>query len=565
MRRPLPLALFLTAATVAAQGPAPQLNARSGDIFELDPTRSFSASRTSTEPTKPSVTARPDVKRIVADMAEMLDIVKSRYAAGQMINVGTISKSALAGALSALDPHSNYFDANDYREFLEEQQSEYSGIGATIAERTQNGRSAVYIIATVPGSPAAIARLGYGDKVLKIDDEDYRDRSADDARDAIRGNSGIKVKLTIERAATSRVESMEIRRRVVSQPSIRDSFVLPGGIGYIGMTEGFNYTTADELSAALRRLHRQGIKGLVIDLRENPGGILQQAVSVAEKFLPAGAVIVAQRGRSKLDNRVWKSTNRTPETLPLVLLVNENSASASEIVAGALQDHDRALIVGETTFGKGLVQSLYDVPFGAGLTLTTARYYTPSGRSIQRQYSGASIYDYYNHRSAVKPEEKIAAHTSANRPVFGGDGIEPDTTAKSRRLTETQQQLSDAAFFFVRDILIGRNRNQFETSQITYWSDTANGLMRVVDEKLLSDFQGYLTSTAGPKDWTDTLQSEYEFIARRLIFEIALAARGETFANRILIESDEPVTVALSQLPKARELALANRKNRRQK
>jgi len=503
------------------------------------------------------------VKRIVGDMSEMMVIIRSNYATGQTLDAGALSKSALESALNSLDPHSNYFDAADYREFLEEQQSEYSGVGAVIAERTQNGKTSVYILSTVPGSPAAMAKLAYGDKVLKIDGEDFSERTADDARDAIRGSSGFKVQLTVERASTGRVENLALQRRVLAQPSIKDLFVLPGNIGYIAMTEGFNYTTADELTVALRRLHQQRVKGLVIDLRENPGGILEQAVRVAEKFLPEGSVVVSQRGRAKIDNRVWKSTNRAPETLPLVLLVNENSASASEIVAGALQDHDRALIVGETTFGKGLVQSLYDGPFGSGLTLTTARYYTPSGRLIQRQYSDASTYDYYNHRSTINPADKIESHTSGNRVVYGGDGIEPDTVAKSSELTEIEQELGDAAFFFVRNEVIAKNSKQFEARPAAYRSGMTGGYAPIVDEKLLSSFSNYFVSKWDKT--ADVLTAEREFIGERLSFELALAAKGDVIANRMLILSDVPVLTALSQLPKARELALAGLTRRRQK
>jgi carboxyl-terminal processing protease len=503
------------------------------------------------------------VKKIVADMSEMMDIIRSNYATAQTIDTGSLSKSALEGALGSLDPHSNFFDAAEYRDLLEEQQSEYSGVGAVIAERTQNGKTSVYIMSTVPGSPAAMARLSYGDKVLKIDGEDFSERTADDTRDAIRGSSGVNVKLTVERASTGRIETLELRRRVVAQPSIKDSFVLPGNIGYIAMTEGFNYTTADELTGALRRLHQQRIKGLVIDLRENPGGILEQAVRVAEKFLPEGSVIVSQRGRAKFDNRVWKSTNRSPETLPLVLLVNENSASASEILAGALQDHDRALIVGETTFGKGLVQSLYDGPFGSGLTLTTARYYTPSGRLIQRQYSDASTYDYYNHRSSINPADKVESHTSGNRVVYGGDGIEPDTIAKSLELTETQQALSDAVFFFVRNEIVAKNAKQFEARPAAYRPSLMGSFAPVVDEKLLGSFANYYASISGRT--ADVLSGGREFIIERLSFELTLAAKGDASANRILIASDVPVLTALSQLPKARELALAGRMHRSQK
>src|SRR6185369_7846585 len=313
-----------------------------------------------------------------------------------------------------------------------------------------------YVLATVPGSPAAAAKLSFGDRIVKIGDQAMTGRDAADVSEAVRGNAGSRLSLTVEKAATGRQETVEITRRVVPQPSVKDSFVMPGDIGYISMSEGFNYTTASEVAAALKRLHRQPLNGLIIDLRENPGGILEQAVLVAEKFLPAGSVIVTQRGRTKLDNRVWVSKNPNPEKLPLVLLVNENTASASEILAGSLQDNDRALIVGDRTFGKGLVQSLFDGPNGSGLTLTTGRYFTPSGRCIQRDYSDGNIYDYYAHRTAATAQKGPESHTSSNRPVFGGDGIEPDETVKAAELNDLERDLADTLFFFTRDAVYGR-------------------------------------------------------------------------------------------------------------
>jgi carboxyl-terminal processing protease len=395
-----------------------------------------------------------------------------------------------------------------------------------------------------------LAGLVYGDRVLKIDGQDFSDKSSEEVRDAIRGGVGAKVRLTVERAQNGRQLTVEVKRRSVSQPSIRDAFVLPGGFGYIGMTEGFNYTTADELTAALKHLRQRNVKGLVLDLRENPGGILEQAVKVAEKFLPAGAVIVSQRGRSRFDNRVWRSSDRAPETLPLVVLVNENSASASEIVSGALQDHDRALIVGQTTFGKGLVQSLFDGPFGSGLTLTTARYYTPSGRSIQRQYSSAGLYDYYNHRSDVRPEDKVATRTSSNRVVFGGNGIQPDVTANNREMTPAQQAISDAAFFFVRNVLLARSNAYSNELTSTGNQNRAN---------LLTEFSRYVAVSGNGEEFSDANES---FAATRLEYELALAKRGETQASRILLANDDVVLTAISTLPKAKELAMSSLKHR---
>jgi len=557
MRRPLTLTLVLStaAASLFAQGPTASLGKYSDDLFEISPNRTFSASRGGNE--QPSPAGSREVRKVVTDLAEALEIIRRNHANGDRIDFNGISRSAIDGALETLDPHSSYFDPTEYQEFLEEQESEYSGIGATIAGYSQDGSQDTYVVSVYPSSPAALARLAYGDRIIKVNKEDFTDRSSDDVRDAVRGNAGTKVTLTIEKASTGRVETVELRRRVVPQPSIKDAFVLPGSIGYVAMTEGFNYTTANELSEALKKLHSRGIKGLILDLRENPGGILEQAVRVAEKFLPAGATIVTQRGRSMIDNRVWRSANRNPETMPLVLLVNENSASASEILAGALQDNDRALIVGERTFGKGLVQSLFDTPYGSGLTLTTGRYYTPSGRSIQREYTGASIYDYYNHRSPVAARSTEPLKTSRNRNVYGGDGIEPDAAAKSRELSQAEIELADQIFFFTRDLVNGRGPLSFASSKFVRTS-TSSRLDDVVNADLVEKFEVFAARSG--RISTQLLTTERQFIIDRLKYDLTLAVRGDTEANRLFLLSDEPVLTALSQFPKARELALTSRK-----
>jgi len=379
-----------------------------------------------------------------------------------------------------------------------------------------------------------------------------REHASDDVSDAVRGENGTRVKLLVERAATGRVETLEIRRSMVARPSIRDAFVLPGGVGYIAMTEGFNTTTASELSGALKELHRLGAASLVIDLRDNPGGILEQAVRVAEKFLPTGAVIVSQRGRSKADNHVWKSTNRFPETMPLVLLVNENTASASEIFAGALQDHDRAYIVGQRTFGKGLVQSVYDTPYGSGLTLTTARYFTPSGRLIQRDYSSGAIYDYYNHRTDVTKQTE--ARTSGNRPVFGGDGITPDDTVEAKALLQSEDDLLDALFFFSRDVVYKREATDV-TVPAAFVGDMAAGIP--VNDKLTTDFKAFVRKSS-PEINAAELSSETAFINERLKYFLTLAARGDEAANRVLLLGDPQVQRAVAALPRAKEMSLAS-------
>jgi carboxyl-terminal processing protease len=550
------LVLSTAAASLFAQGPTASVGNYRDDIFDISPNRSFSASRGASERRAVPVNDSHEVREVLSDLTEALEIIRHNYANGDRIDLNGVSKSAIQGALETLDPHSSYFDPTEYHEFLEEEDSVYSGIGATIAGYRNNGSLDTYVVSTLPGSPAAMARLAYGDRIIKVDNELFTNRSSDDVRDAVRGSAGTKLTLTVEKASTGRLERVDIRRRVVPQPSIKDSLILPGGVGYIAMTEGFNYTTANELSEALRKLRSRGIKGLVLDLRENPGGILEQSVRVAEKFLPAGATIVTQRGRTKIDNRVWRSENRNPDTLPLVLLVNEDSASASEILAGALQDNDRALIVGERTFGKGLVQSLYDTPYGSGLTLTTGRYYTPSGRSIQREYSGASIYDYYNHRSPVAARSVDPVKTSRNRSVYGGDGIEPDTTVRSNQLSAAQTELADQLFFFTREMVNGRGPVAFVPSKYvrtgtTSWVDSA------VNTELVQNFENYARSSGRVSG--ETLANEKQFVIDRLKYDLTLALRGDTEANRIFLLTDEPVLTALAQFPKARELALASR------
>jgi len=496
-----------------------------------------------------STSTNKESRKILGDLSEAIRIITSRHVNGDRMEVDSLAKNSITGALQTLDPHSSYFDAGEYTEFLDEQQSEYSGIGATIAGYSRGERSDTYVTSIARNSPASNAGLAFGDRILKVNGEDMAGKSTDDVRDAVRGPVESKVKLLVERNLTGRIETLELRRRLLQQPSIRDSFVLPGDVGYIAMTEGFNYTTASELGAALQNLHRRSIKGLILDLRENPGGILDQAVKVAEKFLPAGSLIVTQKGRSSIDNRVWVSRNRAPETLPLVLLVNEESASASEILAGALQDHDRALIIGEKTFGKGLVQSLYDGPGGTGLTLTTARYFTPSGRSIQRDYSDGGLYDYYNHHTAGALTRAVTK-TSANRTVFSGDGIDPDEICNSHQMTSIERKIDDLSFFFIRDLVAGRRKAP--TILSTKISNNS------VSEELTKSFVNYVMAQPTLNFASDRLQSMTSFISDRLAYNLVMATKGDVQASRISIAGDQPVIKAISQLPKARDLALLN-------
>ena len=330
------------------------------------------------------------------------------------------------------------------------------------------------------------------------------------------------------------------------------------GIGYIDLSNGFNYTTLEELNIALKSLRNQGMQFLIIDLRDNVGGILEQSIRVAEKFLPRGKTIATQKGRFALDNRTWKSRNRNPINVPLAILVNGETASASEIVAGALQDYDRALIVGEKTFGKGLVQSVLDLPDGAGLTLTTAKYYTPSGRLIQRDYSKGNLYDYYRNKISFSPKEKqkLLKKTVSGRKVYGGNGIMPDEVVKAEAITKFQNKLLDPIFFFSRELISGRVKG-FEQYKIKYQSNKPKRIQLddfPINAEILSAFKIFLNKQ-NFRISTAQINKEAKFIAKRLRYNIISAAFGNTTARQIIIEQDIQVNKAVKILPQAERLA----------
>ena len=532
--------------------------------FRISRGSSFSAAPSQTKQNVSQNVTQTEQEKITGDFSDALEIISKNYVDAKQIHYNELAKSSMTSMLRTLDPHSNYFDSEDYENLLTDQQSEYFGIGASIVNYRKHGVFDTFVVSTFPDSPAARAGLRFGDKILTVGEEKVSGFSSAAVRDKIRGKKGTVVRLTVERGDTRKIETIEIRRSRVPQPSIPDAYLLRKGIGYIDLSNGFNYTTADELNTALTALHEQGMTSLVLDLRGNPGGILDQAVKVAEKFMPSGDTIVTQRGRYRIDNRVWKSANRNAEKLPLVVLVDEQSASASEIVAGALQDYDRALIVGETTFGKGLVQSVIDLPYKSGLTLTTAKYYTPSGRSIQRDYSKINNYDYFNHKTSLTEAEKknFSAKTITGRKVFGGDGITPDEVIKDSELNQTQIDLLDPLFFFAFELINGSIEG-FENYKITRQNNYGQRIRPsdyAVTDELLSIFKGYISKE---KDWKiseEQILAEKAFFKTRLRYNLITAAFGNVASNQVLIEDVPQVAKAVESLPKAGQLALSVKK-----
>ena len=502
---------------------------------------------------------------ITRDFNEALSVVQQQYVDGQKLNYNDVFKSSIIGMLRSLDPHSNYYDREEYDELKTDQRSEYTGIGASIQTYLYQGQADTYITATFDKSPASRAGLRFGDRIVEVNGIKMTGKGSLEVRDAIRGPRGSQVVITLERASDKRLAKVEITRDVVPQPSIPDAYLLKPGVGYIDMTRGFNYTTTDELLDALEVLHSKGMQSLVLDLRNNPGGFFDQAIHVAEVFLKNGQLILTQKGRDGLRDNTYESRNYKPDLVPLVILINENTASASEIVAGAMQDHDRALIVGQTSFGKGLVQSIIPLEGGGGLTLTSAKYYTPSGRLIQRDYTHGGFYDYYTHGGLTHDNEKLASKTAdqerktdTGRAVYGGGGITPDENIKPRTLNVTQRRLLAPTFLFTRELVNGRLKG-FESSRvltpITSATDPQIQSIRISDP-LFKAFKEFALADPAFNVTGAQIDRYRSFLEVEMRFQLATVAYGRIIADRVFVLADDPqVSKAMDILPKARDLS----------
>src|SRR6266850_1519591 len=333
---------------------------------------------------------------------------------------------AVRGMLGTLDPHSSFFDPREYAQMRERQEGRYYGLGITIVaidgDITAQG--------VFEGSPAFKKGVRQGDVIARIAGEDAKGWTTEQAMRKLRGPKGTNIEIAIKRRGYDQAIPIEVTRDEVYIPTVPAYFMIDATTGYIRMQD-FGENTDRDVKHALRDLASKGMRRLLFDIRGNPGGPLDQAIKVANEFLPRGKMIVYTRGRVANSDQDYRASEDGEFTdMPIVALANRNSASASEIVTGALQDHDRAYIVGETTFGKALVQSVYRISGGAGLALTTAHYYTPSGRLIQRPWDAA--FDEYQ-TYTMKDQDANKAHnpsdlkhTDAGRPVYSGGGIEPD-------------------------------------------------------------------------------------------------------------------------------------------
>ena len=505
---------------------------------------------------------------IERDFEEAMELIEGNYISSQKLDYGSLLKSSVIGMLRSLDPHSNFYDREEFEELKTDQRSEYYGIGASIQNYTIRGDLDTFVTSTFDSSPAFRGGLRFGDRIVEVDGVKMTGKPSLEVRDKIRGPRGSVVRITVERAADQRLQTFILTRDAVPQPSVPDYYVIKPGVGYIDMTRGFNYTTSDELEDALAGLHEQGIHSLVLDLRGNPGGFLDQAIHVAEVFLPSGELILTQKGRNGYRDNIYESRNSNPDLTPLVILVNGNTASASEIVAGAMQDHDRALIVGTTSFGKGLVQSIIPLEYGAGLTLTSAKYFTPSGRLIQRDYSSGGFYDYYTHggidqEEEAEPKTKTPAKkTDTGRAVYGGGGIAPDELVKPKPITQTQRRLLNPIFGFSRELVSGRVAG-FESyrneAPLNFDHELTDNDLPITTS-VFQAFKQYVSQHQGFMPLAASVEHNRSFIETQLRFNLVTAAYGRTTADRVVVMTADPqLAKAIDALPRARNLAMSAR------
>ena len=503
---------------------------------------------------------------IRSDLAEALAVIQSNHIDGRKLDYNAIFKSSISGMLSVLDPHSTYFDPIEYASFRTEQRSEYFGIGATIEDLRDGAEANTYIRATFPESPAARAGLRFGDRITAVDGNSMKGKTYPEVRKFLLGPRGTTVKVTVEHPATKQSETVSIVRDAVSLPSIAQSYMLKPGVGYVAMTGGFNLTTADEFDQALRELHSKGMNMLVLDLRGNRGGLLIQAVRVANTFLQRGQMIVSQKGRFRDSSQSYAAVNENPDGVPVVVLVNGDTASAAEIVAGALQDHDRALIIGETTFGKGLVQFPFQLDYDSALLLTIAKYFTPSGRLIQRDYSNGGFYNYYfpGGLAADKKEQTTTpagpeSHTDTGRAVYGGGGISPDEVVKPGTISAAERNLRDVLFAFSLELTSGRIQG-FEQYKVQRAIDFDHDLVNEdfpVTDALFAALKKFAAAKSNYKATPEQLDKLRGFAEMQLRYNLLSAAYGYRTATQVFNDSDPQIGRAVDAMPRARELAQA--------
>ena len=481
-----------------------------------------------------------DESTALRQFTNVLDVVQANYA--EPIDVDkAVYQGAIPGMLRVLDPHSNFFDARQFALLREDQRGRYYGVGMIVAPKENR----TVVMQPYVGAPAFKAGIRPGDVIMKVDEKSTDGLSTTEVADLLKGPKGTVVKITMAREGFPQPLVFTVTRDEIPRHSVDIAFMLKPGIGYIRLS-GFNETTDHELADALNELHASTLDGLILDMRGNPGGLLNEAVAVGDMFLDKNQLIVSHHGRSSPERRYFALRGNQGMTTPLVILVNNNSASATEIVSGAVQDHDRGLIVGETTFGKGLVQTVQPLSENTGLALTTARYYTPSGRLIQRDYKSVSLYEYHYERKVPDHPTEIKL-TDSGRQVTGGGGITPDIVVSAPKLDKFEQELFRADVFYPAEAGVGGFTRFYLGTRPTITHEFN------VDDEVMHQFRNYLT-TKNVRFSEAEIAENQDWIRRKIKQEVFMSTFGMQEGFKVLLEADPQVQKAVEAVPQARAL-----------
>jgi carboxyl-terminal processing protease len=480
-----------------------------------------------------------DMQDSVKSFTHVLSVVERNYA--EPVDTDkVIYDGAIPGMLRVLDPHSNFFDPKQYALFKEEQQGKYYGVGMTVQQRENQ----TVVLAPFVGSPAYKAGIRPGDIILKVDGKSCDGLTTTEVADMLKGAKGTVVHISLGREGWEKPIEVTVTRDEIPRPGVEYFTMVKPGIGYVRVST-FNETTDSDLAEALRQLDVSKLDGLIIDLRNNGGGLLNQAVGMADMFLDKNEIVVSHRGRASQERRYYAVRGNQGIEVPVIVLINGQSASASEIVSGAIQDHDRGLIVGEVSFGKGLVQTQFPLSEDTALLLTTARYYTPSGRLIQRDYKNVSLYDYhYNPQPPTKPEVKL---TDSGRQVFGGGGITPDDIVAAPKPDDFQQMLYRRGVFYSQQQGVG----DFTRYYLGEKPDVTKDF--VVNDAVVNDFRKYLDKQK--IKYTDAdIQANIVWLKWQIKREVFTSYFGLNDGYKVELQDDVQLEKAIDLIPQAKAL-----------
>jgi carboxyl-terminal processing protease len=480
-----------------------------------------------------------DMQDSVKSFTHVLSVVERNYA--EPVDTDkVIYDGAIPGMLRVLDPHSNFFDPKQYALFKEEQQGKYYGVGMTVQQRENQ----TVVLAPFVGSPAYKAGIRPGDIILKVDGKSCDGLTTTEVADMLKGAKGTVVHISLGREGWEKPIEVTVTRDEIPRPGVEYFTMVKPGIGYVRVST-FNETTDSDLSEALRQLDVSKLDGLIIDLRNNGGGLLNQAVGMADMFLDKNEIVVSHRGRASQERRYYAVRGNQGIEVPVIVLINGQSASASEIVSGAIQDHDRGLIVGEVSFGKGLVQTQFPLSEDTALLLTTARYYTPSGRLIQRDYKNVSLYDYhYNPQPPTKPEVKL---TDSGRQVFGGGGITPDDIVAAPKPDDFQQMLYRRGVFYSQQQGVGDFTRYYLGEKPDITKDF------VVNDAVVTDFRKYLDKQK--IKYTDAdIQANIVWLKWQIKREVFTSYFGLNDGYKVELQDDIQLEKAVDLIPQAKAL-----------